>query len=157
MYKWLKTAEQSNIPINCNIFKEKALEFSKSSEFHNFQACDEWLCRQKKRFNVSFKTASGNQMYLWSLISCCFKMFIKLFSAEKYNSQGIFISFLSPRLMAFPVISREQVFALQARRKYKMIFADLPVFSLVSCPTKQSFFMIATAICPLYFWLKNCF
>ena len=42
MYKWLKTAEQSNIPINCNIFKEKALEFSKSSEFHNFQACDEW-------------------------------------------------------------------------------------------------------------------
>ena len=84
-------------------------------------------------------------------------MFIKLFSAEKYNLQGIFISFLSPRLMAFPVISREQVFALQARRKYKMIFADLPVFSLVSCPTKQSFFMIATAICPLYFWFENCF
>ena len=30
VYKWLKTARHSNIPISCSIFKEKALEFAKS-------------------------------------------------------------------------------------------------------------------------------
>ena len=34
MYNWLKTAR--HIPINCNIFKEKALEFTKSLEFSRF-------------------------------------------------------------------------------------------------------------------------
>ena len=60
MYKWLKTARHSNIPINCNTFKEKSLEFSKSLEFHDFRAFDGWLGRSKKRFNASFKTVSGN-------------------------------------------------------------------------------------------------
>ena len=45
MYKWLKTGRHSNIPINCNIFKEKALVFAKSLEFHNFHASDTWLSR----------------------------------------------------------------------------------------------------------------
>ena len=38
MYKWLKTIRHSNIPINCNIFIEKALDFAKSLDFHDFNA-----------------------------------------------------------------------------------------------------------------------
>ena len=59
-YKWLKTARYSSIPISCSIFKEKALEFAKSLELNDFQVSDGWVCRWKKRFNVSFKTGSGN-------------------------------------------------------------------------------------------------
>ena len=40
MYKWLKNARHSNALINSNIFKEKALEFAKSLEFHDFHASD---------------------------------------------------------------------------------------------------------------------
>ena len=43
MYKWLKTVRDSNIPINCNIYKEKALYFAKSLDFHNFHASNGWL------------------------------------------------------------------------------------------------------------------
>ena len=43
MYKWLKTVTHSNIPINCNIYKEKALGFAKSLDFHNFHASNGWL------------------------------------------------------------------------------------------------------------------
>ena len=60
MYKWLKTARHSNIPIKCNKFKEKALEFAKSLEFHDFHASNGWLGVWKKSFNVSFKTVSCN-------------------------------------------------------------------------------------------------
>ena len=60
MYKWLKTARHNNIPINCTIFKEKALEFAKSLEIQDFHASDGWVGRWKKRFNVSFKTVSSN-------------------------------------------------------------------------------------------------
>jgi len=60
IYKWLKTARYSNIPISCSIFKEKALQFAKSLELNDFHASDGWVSRWKKRFNVSFKTVSGN-------------------------------------------------------------------------------------------------
>ena len=43
MYKWLKTARHCPIPINCNIFKEKALELAESLEFHDCQSSDGWL------------------------------------------------------------------------------------------------------------------
>ena len=36
VYKLLKTARYSNIPISCSIFKEKALEFAKSLELNEF-------------------------------------------------------------------------------------------------------------------------
>ena len=38
VYRWLKTARYSNIPISCSIFKEKALEFAKSLELNDFHA-----------------------------------------------------------------------------------------------------------------------
>ena len=60
VYKWLKTARYSNIPISCSIFKEEALEFAKSLELNDFHASDGWVNRWKKQFNVSFKTVSGN-------------------------------------------------------------------------------------------------
>ena len=56
IYKWLKTARHSNISINCNILKEKALEFAKSLEFHDFHVSEGWLAPWEKSFIVSFKT-----------------------------------------------------------------------------------------------------
>ena len=58
MYKWLKNARHSNAPINCNIFKGKALEFAKSLEFHDFHASDGCLGLWKELFNVNFQTIS---------------------------------------------------------------------------------------------------
>ena len=43
MYKWPETVRQSNIPINCNICKEKALDFAKSLDSHDFHASSRWL------------------------------------------------------------------------------------------------------------------
>ena len=60
MYKWLQNARHNNIPISGTIFKEKALEFTKSLEIQDFHASNGWVSRWKKRFNVSFKTVSGN-------------------------------------------------------------------------------------------------
>ena len=40
VYRWLKTARYSNIPISISIFKEKALEFAKSLELNDFYASD---------------------------------------------------------------------------------------------------------------------
>ena len=42
MYKWLKTTRHNSMPINCTIFKEKALEFPKSLEIQDFHASDGW-------------------------------------------------------------------------------------------------------------------
>ena len=55
----VKNARHNNIPINCIVFKEKTLEFAKSLEMQDFHASDEWVGQWKKRFNASFKTASG--------------------------------------------------------------------------------------------------
>ena len=65
VFKWLKTARYSNIPISCSIFKEKALEFAKSLELNDFHASDGWVSRWKKRFTVSFKIVSGYSIYLY--------------------------------------------------------------------------------------------
>ena len=60
VYKWLKTARYSNIPISCSIFKEKALEFARLIELDDFHASDGWVSRWKKRFNISVKTEFPN-------------------------------------------------------------------------------------------------
>ena len=95
-YKWLKAARHSDIPLNCKIFTEKALEFTNSLEFRNFHASDVWLGRWK---NVSVSPLKLFQVtkHVYRVFgSCCFKMFIKLPSAEKDDLQGRFIPFLSP-------------------------------------------------------------
>ena len=48
------------MPINCTIFKQKALESAKSLEIQDFHASDRWVGWWKKRFSVSFKTVSGD-------------------------------------------------------------------------------------------------
>ena len=40
-------------------FKTKAIEFAQKMNVENFKASDGWLDRWKERFNVSFKTVSG--------------------------------------------------------------------------------------------------
>ena len=41
------------------VSKTKAIEFAEKMNVKHFKASDGWLDRWKKRFNVSFKTVSG--------------------------------------------------------------------------------------------------
>ena len=67
MYKWLKNARHSILPINSNLFKMKGLDFAKLLAFDDYQASDGWLGRLRKCFNVSFKTVSGKYTFAMSL------------------------------------------------------------------------------------------
>ena len=99
--------------------------------------------------NVSISVSELFQVtkYIYMLFeSCCFKMFIKLSSSEKYNLQGTFIPFPSPWLMAFPVISKEHVFVSQARRKF-FVLVDVRPNNHPSWSLQQ--------ICPLYFLARQ--
>ena len=40
MFKWFKTARENNVPINGNIFKEKAREFASRMQIEQFQGSD---------------------------------------------------------------------------------------------------------------------
>ena len=57
MKRWilLKNGRHSNIPINSNIFKIKAIDLEKPLGFDDFQASEGWLGRWKKRSSVNFK------------------------------------------------------------------------------------------------------
>ena len=61
MIRWilLKNERHSNIPINSIIFKIKALDLEKPLGFNDFQVCEGWLGRWKKRSSVSFKIVSS--------------------------------------------------------------------------------------------------
>lgn len=56
-----------------------------------------------------------------------------------------FILFPSSWLITLPVTSNEQMLLSQALKNQKKVLANLPVFSCGRCPTRQSFFMMATA------------
>ena len=48
-----------DVAVSTLVSKTKAIEFSEKMNVKNFKASDGWLDRWKKRFNVSFKTVSG--------------------------------------------------------------------------------------------------
>ena len=59
IYKCLKSASHRNVPVDGKVFKFKTLSLQKNLVFRNSKlqmAC--WT--DKKRFNVSFETISGN-------------------------------------------------------------------------------------------------
>ena len=48
-----------DVAVSTLVSQTKAIEFSEKMNVKNFKASDGWLDRWKKRFNVSFKTVSG--------------------------------------------------------------------------------------------------
>ena len=58
-YRWLFIQRSTNIPINGQILKEKALDFAKQSDIETFQASDGWLHAWKARYSISFREVSG--------------------------------------------------------------------------------------------------
>ena len=59
MFKWLLVVRTRDVAVSALVFKTKATEFAEKMNVENFKASDGWLDRWKKRFNVSFKTVSG--------------------------------------------------------------------------------------------------
>ena len=55
LLKWMDAALEKNIPINCRLVQEKALELAELMNFKGFTASNGWLSRFKKRENLDFK------------------------------------------------------------------------------------------------------
>jgi len=56
--QWFHQMQLDNVIINRPLVREKALSFAKEMGVENFHASNGWLEKWKKRYNVSFKTAS---------------------------------------------------------------------------------------------------
>ena len=59
MFKWLLIFRSRDVALSGLVFKTKAIAFAEKMNVENFKASDGWLDRWKKRFNLSFKTVSG--------------------------------------------------------------------------------------------------
>ena len=59
MFKWLLIVRSRDLAVSALVFKTKTIEFAQKMNVENFKASDGWLDRWKERFNVSFKTVSG--------------------------------------------------------------------------------------------------
>ena len=59
IFKWLLTVRSRNVVVSASILKTKAKELAEKINIKGFQASDGWLDRWKNRYNVSFKTVSG--------------------------------------------------------------------------------------------------
>ena len=59
MFKWLLVVRSRDVTVSALVFKTKATEFAEKMNVENFKKSDDWLDRWKKRFDVSFKTVSG--------------------------------------------------------------------------------------------------
>ena len=59
MFKWLLVDRSRDAVVSTLVLKTKAVEFAEKMNVENFKVSDGWLDWWKKRFNVSFKTVSG--------------------------------------------------------------------------------------------------
>ena len=59
MFKWLLVVRSKDVAVSTLVSKTKAIDFAEKMKAENFKASDSWLDRWKKRFNVPFKTVSG--------------------------------------------------------------------------------------------------
>ena len=59
VFKWLLTVRSRNVVVTSSILKTKARELAEKINVKGFQASDGWLDRWKRRYNVAFKTVSG--------------------------------------------------------------------------------------------------
>lgn len=60
LFAWFKQCRNKNISVSGPIPKEKAEEFAKSLETHNFKASNGWLENFKKRHDLAFKKVTRN-------------------------------------------------------------------------------------------------
>ena len=59
IFKWILTVRSRNVVVSPSILKTKAKELAEKINIKGFQASDGWLDCWKNRYNVSFKTVSG--------------------------------------------------------------------------------------------------
>ncbi|XP_047984684.1 tigger transposable element-derived protein 6-like [Leguminivora glycinivorella] len=59
LFTWFKQCRNKNISVSGPILKEKAEEFAKSLQIHNFKASNGWLENFKKRHDLAFKKVCG--------------------------------------------------------------------------------------------------
>ena len=59
IFKWLLTVRSRNAVVSASILKTKVKELAEKINIKGFQASDGWVDRWKNRYNVSFKTVSG--------------------------------------------------------------------------------------------------
>ncbi|XP_054720764.1 tigger transposable element-derived protein 6-like [Uloborus diversus] len=56
---WLKETRASNLPVNVELLREKALELSKNYDMENFSASHGWVEKFKIRHGLSTRVLSG--------------------------------------------------------------------------------------------------
>ncbi|GBL93850.1 Tigger transposable element-derived protein 4 [Araneus ventricosus] len=56
---WFKEVRASNIPVNVDFLREKAVQLSKSFEMENFSASHGWIEKFKNRHGLSTRVLSG--------------------------------------------------------------------------------------------------
>ena len=61
VFNWFKNVRSSNIPVNGNAIKEKALSLAKSLKLTDFRASDGWINKWKQRHNVTLQALSGEE------------------------------------------------------------------------------------------------
>ena len=59
IFKWFLSARSQNVLIGAVVFKAKTLEYAKEIGLDDFQPSDGWIRHWKKRYNISFKTITG--------------------------------------------------------------------------------------------------
>jgi hypothetical protein len=59
LFKIFKQWRENNVPVDGKLIKEKALELAKELGYRNFKASDGWIAKFKSRYNVTFKSLSG--------------------------------------------------------------------------------------------------
>ena len=59
VFKWFLNVRTQNVALSSEIVQEKAGDYAKELGIEDFKASDGWLWRWKNRYNISFKTVSG--------------------------------------------------------------------------------------------------
>lgn len=59
LVRWFKETRASNIPVNVELLREKALELSKSYDMENFSASHGWVEKFKNRHGLASRVLSG--------------------------------------------------------------------------------------------------
>ncbi|GBM08002.1 hypothetical protein AVEN_71447-1 [Araneus ventricosus] len=59
LVQWFKEAHASNIPVNIELLREKAIQLSKSFEIENFPASHGWVEKFKNRHGLATRVLSG--------------------------------------------------------------------------------------------------
>ena len=102
IFKWFLTVRSRNVVVSAPILKTKAKKLVEKINIKGFQASDGWFDCWKNRYNVSFKTASGEGNSLMAEMTTPWKETIlptilsKYKLDEVYNADEIGLFFRMP-------------------------------------------------------------